>query len=230
MGRHRADAPDLPSASSPILTRRRFLLAAGAAPLAAAFLAACGSTSFPAVTAPINDAAASTTAFCEEVIDGLGGAPGTTGTGARSTIADQVAFALMPGVKPGGSGTVNGFEAFGVSAFSKHREAAISFAGEMAGFESQKSIALGTDAPALPPSRLSVLRDPEVTAANPLADTVRRQGATMVDRYGAPYGKDMSAAFDDVLGRMFNKQVTVNEARQELVARTQKAIGTWSGS
>ena len=176
------------------------------------------------------DAAASTTAFCEEIIDGLGGMPAAASTRARPPIADEVAFSLMPGVKPGSSGTVNGFEAFGVSAFSKRRDAAISFAREMAGFESQKSIALGTDAPALPPSRLSALRDAEVIAAYPLADVVRRQGATTVARYGAPYGKDMSTAFDDVLPRMFKKQVSVKDARTELVARTRKAIATWHGS
>ena len=187
-------------------------------------------TSFEHSQVFFDDAAASTTAFCEEIINGLGGTPGTPSPGARSPIADHVAFALMPGVKSGGSGTVNGFEAFGVSAFSKHPDAAISFAREMAGFESQKSIALGTDAPALPPSRLSVLRDPDVTAAYPLADVVRRQGATTVDRYAAPYAKDMSAAFDFVLPRMFKKQVTVKDARKELVARTQKAIATWNGS
>jgi len=40
----------------------------------------------------------------------------------------------------------------------------------------------------------------------------------------------MSAAFDDVLVRMFKKQVTVKDARKELVTRVQKAIDTFKAS
>ena len=133
----------------------------------------------------------------------------------------------MSGVVPGGSGTFNGFEAFGVNTFGKNKAAALSFAKEMAGFDSQKSIALGKDYTALPPSRLSVYEDPEVKSSYPLADMLSQQSKTNIDRWGAPYFNDMSAAFDDILVKMFKKQVTVKDARAQLVTATQKAIDKW---
>jgi multiple sugar transport system substrate-binding protein len=177
-----------------------------------------------------NDGAASTTAFCEEAMNGLGRASGAGAAANKSIIADQIRFALMPGVKAGGSGTFNGFEAFGVNAFSKNKDAALSFVKEMAGFDSQKSIALGKDYTALPPSRLSVYADADVKASYPLADMLGRQSKTNISRYGAAYFNDMSAAFDDVLVRMFKKQTTPKDARKELVTRVQKAIDTFKGS
>jgi ABC-type glycerol-3-phosphate transport system substrate-binding protein len=179
-----------------------------------------------------NDGAASTTAFGEEAMNGLGRASGAGAAANKSIIADQITFALMPGVGvvPGGSGTFNGFEAFGVNSFGKNKAAALSFAQEMAGFNSQKSIALGKDYTALPPSRLSVYEDPEVKASYPLADMLSQQSKTNINRWGSPYFNDMSAAFDDILVKMFKKQVTVKDARSQLVTATQKAIDKWKQS
>jgi ABC-type glycerol-3-phosphate transport system substrate-binding protein len=177
-----------------------------------------------------NDGAASTTAFCEEAMNGLGRASGAGAAANKSIIADQIAFAIMPGVKAGGSGTFNGFEAFGVNTFGKNKAAALSFVKEMAGFDSQKSIALGKDYTALPPSRLSVYSDPEVKASYPLADMLGLQSKTNISRYGSAYFSDMSAAFDDILVKMFKKQVTVKDARSQLVTAVQKAIDKWKNS
>ena len=177
-----------------------------------------------------NAGAASTTAFCEEAMDGLGRATGAGQVPNKSIIADQITFALMPGLDSGGSGTFNGFEAFGVNSFGKNKAAALSFVKEMAGFASQKSIALGTDYTALPPSRLSVYADPDVVKSYPLANMLGMQAKTNISRYGAPYFNDMSAAFDDILVKMFKKQVTVKDARTQLVTATQKAIDKWKNS
>jgi maltose-binding protein MalE len=177
-----------------------------------------------------NDGAASTTAFCEEAMTGLGRASGAGAAANKSIIADQIAFAIMPGVKAGGSGTFNGFEAFGVNTFGKNKAAALSFVQEMAGVASQKSIALGKDYTALPPSRLSVYNDPEVKASYPLADMLGLQSKTNISRYGSAYFADMSAAFDDILVKMFKKQVTVKDARTQLVTGVQKAIDKWKNS
>jgi ABC-type glycerol-3-phosphate transport system substrate-binding protein len=178
------------------------------------------------------DGAASTTAFCEEAMDGLGRASGAGAAANKSVIADQIAFAVMPnvGIVSGATGTFNGFEAFGVNTFGKQKDAALSFVKEMAGFDSQKSIALGKDYTALPPSRLSVFNDPDVKASYPLADMLSRQSKGVIDRWGAPYFNDMSAAFDDILVKMFKKQVTVKDARTQLVTATQKAIDKWKNS
>src|SRR5439155_18322157 len=150
-----------------------------------------------------NDGAASPTAFCEEAMNGLGLATGAGAAANKSIIADQIRFALMPGMKSGSSGTFNGFEAFGVNTFSKNKDAALSFVKELAGVDSQKAIALGKDYTALPPSRLSVFNDPDVKAKYPPADMLFRQAKTNINRWGAPYFNDVSAAFDDVLVRMF---------------------------
>jgi hypothetical protein len=57
-----------------------------------------------------------------------------------------------------------------------------------------------------------------------------RQSKTVINRYGAAYFNDMSAAFDDVLVRMFKKSIAPKDARKELVTRVQKLIDAFKSS
>lgn len=159
---------------------------------------------------------ASTTTFAELAMEAM--------DPTASKVADQVRVSLMPGVKAGTSGTFNGYEGFAINQFSTKKEAALSFLMEMAGFDSQKSIALGENFTPLPPSRLSVYDDPEVGQGYPLADALFAQAATTTSRWGAPYFSEISAVFDDVLPKMQKKDLTVQQARDQLVERSQKAI------
>jgi ABC-type glycerol-3-phosphate transport system substrate-binding protein len=136
----------------------------------------------------------------------------------------------MPGVKSGGTGTFNGYEAFAVNQFSTKKEAALSFAREMAGFASQRSIALGENFTALPPSRLSVFEDADVKAKYPLADILFEQAKSNTNRWGAPYFADMSAIYDDVLPKMAKKELTVDAAHTQLVERVQEVIDEYNRS
>ena len=163
-----------------------------------------------------NGDAASTSTFTELIITGL--------DPAQSQIVDFVRVAKMPGVKSGGTGTFNGYEAFAVNQYSTKKEAALSFAHEMAGFASQKSIALGENFTALPPSRLSVFEDPDVKANYPLADILFEQAKSNTNRWGAPYFADMSAIYDDVMPKMAKKELTVDAAHTQLVERVQEVI------
>ena len=52
---------------------------------------------------------------------------------AQSKVSDVVGTSIMPGCKAGKTGSVNGFECFGVSKFSKNPEAALSFIKELTG-------------------------------------------------------------------------------------------------
>ena len=167
--------------------------------------------------------AASTTTFAELIVTGL--------DPAQSKISDQVGVAVMPGVKAGGgTGTFNGYEAFALNQFSTKKEAALSFAREMAGFASQKSIALGENFTALPPSRLSVFEDPDVKAKYVLAPILFEQAKSNTNRWGAPYFSDMSAVFDDVLPKMQKKELTVDAAYTQLVERVQKVIDDFNAA
>jgi ABC-type glycerol-3-phosphate transport system substrate-binding protein len=164
-------------------------------------------------------AAASTTTFGELVMEAL--------DPEKSPNAEHIRTALMPGVRPGTSGTFNGYEGFAINQFGVQKEAALSLLLELAGFDSQKSVALGENFTALPPSRLSVYEDPDVEAGYPLTDALFAQAQTETSRWGAPYFSELSAIFDDVLPKMANKELTVAEARAQLVERSTQAVADY---
>jgi multiple sugar transport system substrate-binding protein len=163
-----------------------------------------------------NGSAASTTTFGELVMEAL--------DPTKSPNAANIRTALMPGVKSGTSGTFNGYEGFAINQFGRNKDAALSFLLEMAGFDSQKSIALGENYTALPPSRLSVYQDADVQASYPLTDALFAQAQTETSRWGAPYFSEISAIFDDVLPRMAKKELPVADARAQLVERSNQAV------
>jgi multiple sugar transport system substrate-binding protein len=166
-----------------------------------------------------NGGAASTTTFGELVMEAL--------NPDMSPTAEHVRVMLMPGITSGTSGTFNGYEGFAINQFSQQKDAALSFLLEMAGFESQKSIALGENFTPLPPSRLSVYEDPDVKAGYPLTDALFAQASHPTDRWGAPYFSEISAIFDDVLPKMQKKELTVADARTQLVERSAQAVADY---
>ena len=79
-----------------------------------------------------------------------------------------------PGITSGTSGSINGFEGFGINKFGTQKEARSSFLKYLSGPEYQKTMNLGKT---LPSSRTSVLNDPDVKAAYPVGAVLAEQGA-----------------------------------------------------
>jgi multiple sugar transport system substrate-binding protein len=140
---------------------------------------------------------------------------------AQSKVADSVGTSLMPGCKDGKTGSVNGFECFGVNKFSKNPDAAISFLKELTSPEAQKTMGL---ARRYPPSRLSVLGDPDVVAALTVAPLLVEQGQSPASRPGTPYYSRMEEEFAKVLTELSQGAIAPEEAMTTAAANVQKVI------
>jgi len=131
----------------------------------------------------------------------------------KATIkAADVGATIMPGIKKGTSGSTNGFEGFGVSKFSRQKDAALSFVKEMASAAVQKPFNLSRT---LPSARISVLKDPAVVAAFPVGTVLAKQGQYNLDRYSAPY--DLGPVFDNYITKMFKGEITADQAFRSCV-------------
>jgi multiple sugar transport system substrate-binding protein len=95
---------------------------------------------------------------------------------------DVVGAKIMPGIKPGTSGSINGYEGFGLNRFGTQKEAAVSFIKFVVSPEFQKVMNLQGVA-GFPSTRLSVVGDPEVASAYPLGEVLAEQGAYNVANY-----------------------------------------------
>jgi multiple sugar transport system substrate-binding protein len=140
---------------------------------------------------------------------------------AQSKVADVVGTSIMPGCKAGKTGSVNGFECFGVGKFSKNPDAALSFIMEMAGQNSQKIMTL---ARRYPSSRLSVLQDPEVEETLTVAPLLVEQGQSPARRPGTPYYSQMEEEFSKVLTELSQGAISPEQAMEQAATNVQKVI------
>jgi ABC-type glycerol-3-phosphate transport system substrate-binding protein len=140
---------------------------------------------------------------------------------AQSKVADSVGTMNMPGCKPGLTGSVNGFECFGISKFSKNPEAALSLIMAMTGVEAEKAMTL---AHRYPSSRISVLEDPEVQASLTVAPILVEQGKSPSGRPGTPYYTRMEEEFSKVLTKLAQGSIAPEQAMEEAATNVQKVI------
>jgi ABC-type glycerol-3-phosphate transport system substrate-binding protein len=140
---------------------------------------------------------------------------------AQSKVSDVVGTSVMPGCKEGKTGSVNGFECFGVNKFSKNPDAALSFINELTGTAAQKTMTL---ARRYPSSRLSVLADDEVEAALTVAPLLIEQGQSPSRRPGTPYYSQMEEEFAKVLTKLSQGSVSAEDAMTEAATNVQRVI------
>ena len=107
----------------------------------------------------------------------------------KSTITDkEVAWSVMPGIKPGTSGSVIVSEGFGLNKFGKNQAAALSFIKFVTGTAFQKLVALGKAGDVLPPSRKWVNSAPDVQKGFPFGTVLNEQSRHQLAWPGdAPY-------------------------------------------
>jgi multiple sugar transport system substrate-binding protein len=139
---------------------------------------------------------------------------------AKSPRAGQFDAALAPAGK-GGPYSVAGPMAFGVSAFSQHKDAAWEFVRQLAGPEGHKFMFLKEGAA---PGYRSVLADPEVAAKlQKIGGPVyAKQAEYLAVRPSLPYYDEWSAKIQEVIQATLVQQKTPKQALDEAVAYTKE--------
>ena len=132
---------------------------------------------------------------------------------------DVVGASILPGVQPNTSGSINGFEGYGINKFGTQKDAAFAYILYETSQKYQKDLNLSK---ALPSSRVDVLNDPEVTAAYPVGAVLAAQGAYNLDRYAAPY--DWNPPFTDGIAKLFRGAFTAAQAHAAAVKGVQDII------
>jgi ABC-type glycerol-3-phosphate transport system substrate-binding protein len=135
---------------------------------------------------------------------------------------EEVGVATVPGIDAGTSGSVNGFEGFGLNKFGVQQEAALDFLTYLTTPPFQKQMNLGGT---LPSSNTAVLEDPEVQAVYPVGGVLAAQGQTNVDRYAAPY--DWTPPVNEALGKLYRGELTAEQAHAEAVAGVQEILANY---
>jgi ABC-type glycerol-3-phosphate transport system substrate-binding protein len=132
---------------------------------------------------------------------------------------EEVGTTILPGITSGTSGSINGFEGFGINKYGKQKEAALSFLRYMSGPEYQKQLNLTKT---LPSARTSVLNDPDVKAVYAVGATLAKQGGYNLNRYAAPY--DWTPPFSDSFSKLYRGEITAAVAHEQTVAGITKVI------
>lgn len=131
---------------------------------------------------------------------------------------------IMPGIRAGTSGSINGFEGFGMNQFGVQKEAAASFIRFVVSPEFQKIMNL-EGATGFPSTRLSVVNDPEVASAYPLGEVLAEQGEYNVDNYNHPF--DWYPAIELSVRNMHDRVWTAEQAHEEAVRAVEEVIATY---
>ena len=169
-----------------------------------------------------NGATASQIAFAELWGYAVGGNPTDFPT---TLLPEDVGATILPGITSGTSGSINGFEGFGLNKFGVQKEAALNFLQYLTGFDYQKQMNL---AKTLPSSRTDVLSDPEVEATYPIGPVLASQGEWNLSRYASPY--DWTPPVSDALGKLYRGEIDAAQAHEQAVAGVNDIVLTYLSS
>lgn len=140
----------------------------------------------------------------------------------------DVGVALMPGLTAGTHGSVIVTEGWGISKFSKHQDAALAFLEYMTGPEFQKQMNLGQAGGVLATSRVSVAKDPAVTASFPIGPLLAEQSKLQEQWPGVPY--PLTPIFSESVTNLFKGTWTAQQAHDNTVKSTKAAIAKYLSS
>jgi ABC-type glycerol-3-phosphate transport system substrate-binding protein len=142
-------------------------------------------------------------------------------------VAAHTGWGMVPGLDSGKTGTINGFEAYGINTNSDKSDAAMSFINELAGTKVQTAMTLTK---VLPSSLTEVLNNADVKKVYAVGPTLAEQGSHDTARVSPPYLNDMLPIFDDVMNRMVKGSLTPQAALDEAANRTDKLINDYFSS
>lgn len=126
----------------------------------------------------------------------------------------------FPGIDPGTTGSSPGADGLGVSKFSKQQDASWSFFNRLFRADTAKEISMSETR--YPPTRTSVITDPEVIALQPLLPAYEKQSKGQVDLWSTPYAYE--PIFDDVISKLIKGEYTAAQAHEQCVKQTQELI------
>jgi len=129
-----------------------------------------------------------------------------------------VGATTVPGIQAGTSGTINGFEGFGISQFSQHKEASFALLNVLGSQDFQKTMHTFN----LPSARVDVLNDPENLKVFPVGSVLAKQGTYNLNRYPAPY--DWAPPINDAITKMIKGDYTAAQAHAAAVKGVQDVI------
>ncbi len=135
--------------------------------------------------------------------------------------AGKLAVRQFPGIKPGTTGSAQGADGTGVNKWTKQPEASWSYFNRL--FTPDIALAISLHKPELyPPTRLSVLGNAEVIAAQPLLPAHAAQAKGVSNLWSTPY--DYAPIFDDVVNKMIKGEYSAQQAQDAAVTQTQDLI------
>ena len=130
----------------------------------------------------------------------------------------EVGATIVPGITAGRSGTINGFEGFGVSRYSAHKDAGFSLVTKLGSKAFQEKMTTFN----LPSSRVSVLNDPAQLAKFPVGSVLAEQGTHNLNRYPAPY--NWAPPFNEAITKLIAGEFTAAQAHAFAVKGVQEVI------
>jgi multiple sugar transport system substrate-binding protein len=139
----------------------------------------------------------------------------------------DVDASIMPGLRSGTSGSVDGVEGHGISRFSEQQEAALSFIQETVSQEVQLEANLQQGG--LASSRTDVLNDDAVREQFAVGAVMAEQGSKNLDGYFQPYSDKLYPIFEDVLVRLHKGDLNAQSAHTEMVGSFQRVIDEFHG-
>ncbi len=142
---------------------------------------------------------------------------------------DDVGVKMVPGIAAGTHGSVIVTEGWGISKFSKHQDAALAFLEYMTGTEFQKQLNLGqVQGGVLATSRVSVAKDPAVSASFPIGPILAEQSKVQEQWPGVPY--PLGPIFTEACTNLFKGTWDAQTAHTQTVKATKDAIAKYLSS
>ena len=118
------------------------------------------------------------------------------------------------------TGSTPGADGLGVSKFSAQQEASWSYFNRLYSPDVAKEICLSETL--YPPTRISVLQDPEVIAAQPLLPAYEAQAKGQSDLWSTPYAYE--PVFDDAIAKLIKGEYSAAQAHDATVKGVQDLI------
>jgi ABC-type glycerol-3-phosphate transport system substrate-binding protein len=135
--------------------------------------------------------------------------------------AGKLAVRQFPGIVSGTTGSAQGADGTGVNKWTKQPEACWSFFNRL--FTPDVALKISLSLPELyPPTRLSVLADPAVIAAQPLGPAHEAQAKGVTNLWSTPY--DWAPVFDDVVNKIIQGEYSAQQAHDAAITGTQDLI------
>ena len=138
---------------------------------------------------------------------------------AKSTIAGHVGWSIIPGIAGNTSGTIDGWEGYGVSKFAQHPDLAVAYLDYLLTPDSQQKLAAASG---LVPVLKSLLDDPSNTSVT--APVTAEQYQYQVNRWGSGFYTDVAEVFDPILHQLAQGEITPQAALDAAAAGAQAKI------